>query len=593
MPPRARRGSIALSMLDQSVAPNLKSVISNVIPPSEDATLQVVDSLVTAAVWTTHCHTLDEIARICAADMASVEMMRGLALSNEFLGKDDGECGLRLTDPKDGEPLAFDIDVLARGRIETQAQSVSPAAAAAAIKETFSDFDEEQVPGKGGRGVLDDAPLLTALTVRSPPTTMTMISQSAGRMVTPRSSEVSSSSSRAKSIVSPAMMLLFNMADRRGVGWLNVFLEYHGQKKWASPSTIRSILVDLGISKSGNDPVKPNLFARRDFCYSFPSADGVGKIKLNLTTHSQAFSHKFLLSLMQRDPLVDFTCRPLPPDELVAAVEHQARELAAILKEAEGGGREKPAVARRRLNRALTSTAGGGVLHPPNSAPARTFGAGGGMEGVDEEDARDRSSREGWDRSGHQVTLEVAVRDLAASRRRSTSAPAARDIRGRHKSNAGQKTRRGGRGPFGGGGTLGGGGSGGGGGGGGGGKGHDGVPRAGKGLEAFLTLDHSVQASLVEAGIDIRPGVTVQESAIPDEGGSNGSRSTAEVLRSRSGPAEMPNPPKKLGRQQQQALLGKGTAPDIPSVGLGEFPWGEGAERKIRVDGRRPLLLWD
>ena len=91
------------------------------------------------------------------------------------------------------------------------------------------------------------------------------------------------------------------------------------------------------------------------------------------------------------------------------------------------------------------------------------------------------------------MTLEVAVRDLAASRRRSTSAPAARDIRGRHKSNAGQKTRRGGRGPFGGGGTLGGGGSGGGGGGGGGGKGHDGVPRAGKGLEAFLTLDHSVQ----------------------------------------------------------------------------------------------------
>ena len=36
-----RRGSIALAMLDQSVAPSLNSVLSNVIPPSEDATLQV------------------------------------------------------------------------------------------------------------------------------------------------------------------------------------------------------------------------------------------------------------------------------------------------------------------------------------------------------------------------------------------------------------------------------------------------------------------------------------------------------------------------------------------------------------------------
>ena len=49
------------------------------------------------------------------------------------------------------------------------------------------------------------------------------------------------------------------------------------------------------------------------------------------------------------------------------------------------------------------------MLHSPNSAPARTFGAGGGMEGVDEEDARDRSSREGWDRSGHQVMVVVVV----------------------------------------------------------------------------------------------------------------------------------------------------------------------------------------
>lgn len=60
MPPRmARRGSIALSMLDnQSLAPRLESVLSSVNPPSEDAAFQVSRGLhntaaVSVAVATT------------------------------------------------------------------------------------------------------------------------------------------------------------------------------------------------------------------------------------------------------------------------------------------------------------------------------------------------------------------------------------------------------------------------------------------------------------------------------------------------------------------------------------------------------------
>lgn len=51
------------------------------------------------------------------------------------------------------------------------------------------------------------------------------------------------------------------------------------------------------------------------------------------------------------------------------------------------------------------------------------------------------------------------------------------------------------------------------------------------------------QASLVDAEFDIRPGVTVQESGLPD-GATLGqeSRATAEVLRSKSGPVAMPVP---------------------------------------------------
>lgn len=45
------------------------------------------------------------------------------------------------------------------------------------------------------------------------------------------------------------------------------FLEYHGQKKWASASRIRRMLTDLGISKTGNDPIKQDHFARRDIKY--------------------------------------------------------------------------------------------------------------------------------------------------------------------------------------------------------------------------------------------------------------------------------------------------------------------------------------
>ncbi len=42
-----------------------------------------------------------------------------------------------------------------------------------------------------------------------------------------------------------------------------VFLQYHGHKQWASPSFIRKTLVDLGISKGGNEPIKQHHFMRQ------------------------------------------------------------------------------------------------------------------------------------------------------------------------------------------------------------------------------------------------------------------------------------------------------------------------------------------
>ncbi|CAM9640820.1 unnamed protein product, partial [Laminaria digitata] len=71
------------------------------------------------------------------------------------------------------------------------------------------------------------------------------------------------------------------------------------------------------------------------------------------------------------------------------------------------------------------------------------------------------------------------------------------------------------------------------------------------------------QASLVEADIDIRPGVTVEESALPEGGGSRGPRSSPEVLRSKSGPAAMPVPG-RLSRTAYKALSQTRTAPELP-----------------------------
>lgn len=52
--------------------------------------------------------------------------------------------------------------------------------------------------------------------------------------------------------------------DHRGLSASShqVFLEYHGHKQWANPSFIRKTLVDLGISKGGNEPIKQHHFLR-------------------------------------------------------------------------------------------------------------------------------------------------------------------------------------------------------------------------------------------------------------------------------------------------------------------------------------------
>lgn len=42
-----------------------------------------------------------------------------------------------------------------------------------------------------------------------------------------------------------------------------IFLEYHGHKRWANPNYIRNTLVTLGLSKGGNEPLKQNHFSRQ------------------------------------------------------------------------------------------------------------------------------------------------------------------------------------------------------------------------------------------------------------------------------------------------------------------------------------------
>lgn len=76
-PSPRRRGSVALSMLDQTTAPRLESVLSSVNPPSEDAAIQVqvhsidINTAMTAAWSTVH-------SRLCAHSMGLVWSPRTL-----------------------------------------------------------------------------------------------------------------------------------------------------------------------------------------------------------------------------------------------------------------------------------------------------------------------------------------------------------------------------------------------------------------------------------------------------------------------------------------------------------------------------------
>eukprot|EP00903_Cladosiphon_okamuranus_P018730 g17240.t1 len=322
-----------------------------------------------------------------------------------------------------------------------------------------------------------------------------------GRSEGPSTSRSIASSTRLA--VHPAMARLFDMADRRHVGWLNVtdlqvFLEYHGHKQWANQTFIRSSLFDLGISKGGNEPITQHHFMR------------------------------LLFFLMQKDPFMEFAARPLPPDELSIGVPEQARELDAILKEAASRSQTKPVAARRRLNRALTSQQPLNQQSTPATGTASAgAGAGTGLDGG-------CNAGTSWDQQrSYQVAPHVNVRDLIVARRPST-APAA--------GGAGGKLNRGKRGVSG-----------------------DDVGGIGgnKGLEAFVSLDHSVQASLVETVTDVRPGVTVQELGFPGDGGEAEGSGQPEVVRTKAGPAEL-QIPGRLSRSAYKALSNSRTAPQMP-----------------------------
>ncbi|CAN0372844.1 unnamed protein product, partial [Ectocarpus sp. 13 AM-2016] len=112
---------------------------------------------------------------------------------------------------------------------------------------------------------LADLPLPAAINIKKGINMgRSMSRHGSGMMTTPRSEGPSTARSQAssvKSAVHPAMARLFDMADRRDVGWLNVtdlqvFLEYHGHKQWANPAFIRATLATLDISKGGNEPIK-------------------------------------------------------------------------------------------------------------------------------------------------------------------------------------------------------------------------------------------------------------------------------------------------------------------------------------------------
>ncbi|CBJ27711.1 hypothetical protein Esi_0083_0040 [Ectocarpus siliculosus] len=516
-------------MLDsQSLVPRLESVVSSVNPPSEDAAYQVVDAVTTAAIWRSHQAVLEKISRACGAQQTTLGLVRLMAMTNEFLDRDHPDGGPNTASLEGDEPVPCHIDVRARGRVGTNCWTLTQPDGDGFSDDTISDGDASCVSTSGGtvtgersstnkrqsRGVegsgsfetLADLPLPAAINIKKGINRgRSMSRHGSGMMTTPTSegpSTARSQASSAKSVVHPAMAMLFDMADRRDVGWLNVFLEYHGHKQWANPAFIRATLVTLDISKGGNEPINRHHFVR------------------------------FLLFLMRKDPLMEFAARPIPPDKWSIGVPEQARELAEILKEIASRSRTKPVAARRRLNRALTSKQ---VLGQQNAPAAQVSTAAGGEDG-----ATGDAFAKGLDRSSHQVSPQVNVRDCVGYRRPSTSPAGVGASSQRQHQHQQQKGGKRGRLS--------------------GGEGGGGVE---KGLGAFLHLDYTVQASLVETVANVRPGVTVQEMGFPEEGGVDGS-GEPEVIRMKAGPADLQIP----GRLSRSAYKGwmKAPTPDC-SVG--------------------------
>ncbi|CAN0235065.1 unnamed protein product, partial [Pylaiella littoralis] len=506
----------------------LESVLSSINPLSEDAAFETVNRVITAAVWRSHLVSLDNIAQACGAREMSLGLVRLMGMTSECLIRDHGESGPKKRRSLEGdEPAPCEIDDRARGRIMTHLLNVAPLDGAG-VSDDVSDREyrslfgtieeeeeeEEEEEGRGVRGegraleTLGDLPLAGVLSIRKAAgvvRTGSLLRRDSG-MVSARSEGPSTarshaSSARTSTQYHPAMAGLFDMADRRNVGWLNVtdlqvvFLEYHGHKQWANPNLIRTTLADLGISKGGNEPVKQHHFLRQD-------------------------------DVRTKDPQMEFAARPLPPDKHAVGVPEQARELAAILKKASSQSHGKPVAARRRLNRALTAQQ---PLTQHNvataAASAEKPGAGDGANGPDSSNV--------WDQSSHQVVSpQVSVRDVVSARRPSTAPASGAGTNSRQQQQ--QKDRWSKK-------IISGDGSG---------------TVAKKGLDEFLSLDHTAQASLVETVTDVRPGVTVQEFA-------EGLMEEPEILRMKAGPAEL-QVPGRLSRSAYKALSRARTAPELP-----------------------------
>ncbi|CAN0445547.1 unnamed protein product [Ascophyllum nodosum] len=249
---------------------------------------------------------------------------------------------------------------------------------------------------------------------------------------------------------------------------------------------------------------------------------------------------------MRQDPFMEFTVRPLPPDDLMAGVAEQAKELAAILQE-EARERAMSMAKGWRLKRTLPYSAWGSIL---KASLAQSRGTGGKGRKAGRSRKQILRSERNW--KTHKVTPSVTIKDLQLAPRPSTAPEvgyprrsySGQDDKSRcfasgHGATIGRRA-----------------------------EGDWGHWRRKENLETFLSLDRTVQSSLVDGEMNLRPGVTVHETRVLEEDGADDREADPSLVRSRAGPSES-QVPGRLSRSAYKALSGTRNILNLP-VGLTE-----------------------